>query len=178
MKDRSLLLLLLVLTVVYVFYLKPQREKSDLLKTKLSVLDSEIAMQNAVKSDHQVIEQSLKKSSAPAAANDSRLYPAGESNSLAMVDFQEFIKKSALTSKLQIITSTWGEQSSDAVTGQTRYPLSMTVKGAPSDIDTFLRTILYGRLHLKIDRASLTKTQDQQLLLNFSLMAFKRDGKS
>jgi hypothetical protein len=52
--------------------------------------------------------------------------------------------------------------------------MTFTLKGIPVDVDQFLQKLLYGKKFIKIERATVSKYQDQQLLLNLSLVAFKR----
>jgi hypothetical protein len=102
------------------------------------------------------------------------MYPVKTSASLALVDLQDFVKTKATTTKMEITTSTWGEPVADVITGLTRIPMTVTLKGIPPDVNMFLQKLLYGEKFIKIERASITKYQDQQLLLNLSLVAFKR----
>jgi hypothetical protein len=171
--DRSLLLLLAI-TVAFIFYVKPARENINLLQTRLDVLNSQIAAQENIKRQNKNLGGYLKTTGIAASANEGYLYPAAESTSMAMVDLQDFVKNSATANRQEIVASTWGEPVDDPKTGQIRLPMTFTVKGAPSDLDAFLRKLLHDRHFIKIERATVSRYQDQQLMFNFSMVAFKR----
>jgi hypothetical protein len=176
-KDRSLLVLLAV-TVAFVLYVKPARQNIDLLQSKIAVLDSQIASQENIKRQRKGIDGHLKSTGAAAAANESYLYPAAKSNSLALVDLQQFVKGAATASHMEVVTSTWGEPAPDPGTGLIKIPMTFTMKGLPANLDQFLKRLCYGSSrYIKTERATISKFQDQMLLLNISLVAFKRDAK-
>jgi hypothetical protein len=156
---------------------KPARENINLLKERLTVLDSQIAAQEVIKRQRKDIDARLKITGAAASANEAYLYSAAQSDSLAMVDLQDFVKSTAISTRLEVQSSIWGEPVDDPKIGLTKIPMTFAVKGLPADLDAFLRKLLYGRRFIKVERATLSKVQDQQLLLNFSMLAFKRDGR-
>jgi hypothetical protein len=166
---------LLAVTVAFIFYVKPTRNNISLLQTRLTVLESQIAAQEALKRQSKEIDVSLKSTGAASSVNEAYLYPATMSNSLALVDLQDFVKNGAKANRLEVISSNWGEPIADPKTGQTRLPMTFMVKGAPADLDVFLRKLLYGRRYIKVERATVSRFQEQLLTLNFSLVAFKRD---
>ena len=176
MKDRSLLVLLAII-VAFIFYVKPARENIDLLRTRITVLDGQIAAQENIRRQRVDISGRLKATGVSTAVNEGYLYPAGESESLALVDLQDFVKGIVVANHMEIVTSTWGEPAPDPKNGLTRIPMTFVVKGVPSGMDAFLRQLLYGRRFIKAERATITRFQDQQLLLNISMVAFKRGGK-
>lgn len=177
MNDRSLLVLLAV-TVAFVLYAKPARQNIELMQTKIAVLDSQIAAQENLKRQSKGIDGRLKVTGAAAAANETYLYPASKSNSLTLVELQQFVKGAAQGNHMEVVTSTWGEPAPDPNTGLIKIPMSFTLKGMPADVDQFLKKLCYGSSrYIKTERASITKFQDHVLLLNLSLVAFKRDGK-
>lgn len=176
MKDRSLLIILAI-TVAFIFYVKPARQNIDLLKTRIAVLDSQIATQENIKKLRREIDGRVKATGAAASANEEFLYPAGKSSSLALVDLQETVKSAAAATHMEVVNSTWGEPVPDEKSGLTRIPMSFMVKGLPADMDQFLQRLLHGKRFIRAERASVTKFQDQLLVLNLSLVAFKREGK-
>lgn len=176
MRDKGLFILL-ALTVAYILYVRPARDNSALLETQLTVLDSQIATQEAVRAKRKEIDSQLKSVAGAAKTNEGFLYPPKQSNSLVMVDLQDMVKTAATATNMQMVSSTWGEPVVDSTTGQTRFPMSFSAKGAPADLDAFLGRLLYARRFIKVERATITKSQDQQLLLTAALTAFKQDGK-
>jgi hypothetical protein len=175
MKDRSLLIVLMI-TVAFIFYVKPAREKGEQTRLKLLVIESQIAAQEAIKRGSSDFKKRVDAIGKTATANEAYIYPEKTSASLALVDLQDFVKIIANATKLEITTSTWGEPVADTTTGLTRIPMSFMFKGTPEAVDQFLQKLLYGKKYLRIERATITKYQDQQLILNLSLIAFKRGG--
>ena len=92
-----------------------------------------------------------------------------------LADLQDFVKGIAAGHHLVVQNSTWGEPVTDPKGGLTTIPMMFTLRGVPADIDFFLRELLHGRRFIRVERASVTKAQDQ-LQLNIALVAFKRDG--
>jgi Tfp pilus assembly protein PilO len=174
MKDRSLLLLLVV-TVAFIFYVKPATEKNSLLRSQVAVLDSQIAFQKNFRAKSGEIDKRLKASGTAAGQNNGYLFPAGQSESLAMVELQEMVRRLAIAEHLEVVSATWGEPVMDGKNLVTRLPMSFVVKGLPPELDTFLRKLSHGGRFVKIERASIAKQMDQVLQLNFSLVAFRRD---
>lgn len=172
MKDRSLLIVLII-TAAFIFYIKPAREKGEQTRMRLAVVEAQIAAQEAIKGGSSDFKKRLTTTGKTASINEAYLYPAKTSTSLALVDLQDFVKSSAIASKMEITTSTWGEAVPDSVTNMTRIPMTFTLKGVPADVDKFLQKLLYGGKYIRIERASLSKTQDQQLYITLSLVAFK-----
>jgi len=175
MKDRSLLIVL-VITVAFIFYIKPAREKGEQIRMRLTVVESQIAAQEAIKRGSADFRKRVAMTGKTATANESYIYPAKTSASLALVDLQDFVKSTATATKMEVITSTWGEPVIDAATGMARIPMSFMLRGVPADVDQFFQKLLYGKKFIKIEKATISKYQDQQLLLNLSLVAFKRGG--
>lgn len=175
MRDRSLFIVL-VITVAFIFYVKPAREKGEQTRMRLAVVESQIAVQEAIKRESADFKKRVTATGKTATINESYIYPAKTSASLALVDLQDLVKSTATATKMEIITSTWGEPAADSATGMTRIPMTFMLKGVPVDVDLFLQKLLYGKKYIKIERATITKVQDQQLMLNLSLIAFKRGG--
>lgn len=175
MRDRSLLIVLMI-TVAFIFYIKPAREKGEQTKMRLAVIETQIAAQETIKRESADFKKRVATTGKTATTNEAYVYPVKTSASLALVDLQDFVKSTATATKMEIITSTWGEPVADAVTGMTRIPMNFTITGVPADVDQFLQKILFGKKYIKIERATVSKTQVQQLLLNLSLVAFKRGG--
>ena len=175
MKDRSLFVLLAI-TVAFILYVKPARENSDLLQTRIALLDSQIAAQQNIRRQRREIDGRLKATGVTASANEGYLYPASKSNSLALVDLQDFVKVAAAACRMEIVSSNWGEATVDPKSGLVRIPMTFMLKGMPGDLDGFLQRLLYGRRFIKVERATISRLQDQQLMVNVSLVAFKRDG--
>jgi hypothetical protein len=175
MRDRSLLVVLLI-TVVFIFYIKPGREKGEQIKMRLAVIETQIAAQEAIKRGRADFKKRVFTIGKTATTNEAYLYSAKTSASLALVDLQDYVKNTATATKIEIATSTWGEPVVDSSTGMTRIPMSFMFKGIPADIDQFFQKLLYGKKYIKIERAGVSKFQDQQLLLNLSLVAFKQSG--
>jgi Type II secretion system (T2SS), protein M subtype b len=173
MKDRSLLIVLLI-TVAFIFYIRPAREKGDLTRMRLAVIETQIATQESMKRDSASFKTRVAAIGNTSTINEAYIYPAATSASLALVDLQDFVKSTATAAKLEITTSTWGEPVADSSIGMTRIPMSFMLRGLPADVDAFLQKILYGKKFIKVDRASISKFQDQLLVLNLSLVAFKR----
>lgn len=175
MKDRSLIIVLII-TAAFIFYVKPARERSEQTKMRLAVAESQIAAQEAIKLGSSDFKKRVASIGKAATSNEAYLYPAKTSVSLALVDLQDTVKSIATTAKMEIVTSTWGEPVNDIATGLTRIPMSFMLRGGPSDLDLFLQKLLYGKKYLKVERATITKFQDQQLTLTISLVAFKLGG--
>lgn len=175
MIDRSLLIVLMI-TVAFIFYIKPAREKDEQTRMRLAVIETQIAAQETIKRESADFKKRVATTGKTATTNETYVYPAKTSASLALVDLQDFVKSSAAAAKMEIATSTWGEPVADAVTGMTRIPMTFILKGVPAAVDQFLQKLLYGKKYIKIERATITKSQEQQLLLNLSLVAFKRGG--
>ncbi|GAM08224.1 general secretion pathway protein M [Geobacter sp. OR-1] len=173
MKDRWLLLLLLV-TAVFILFVKPARESIELMQTRLTVVESQIAAQKALKAGRSEIERRISSAGTVAEANERYLYPITTSSSMALVDLQDTVRTAATQTRMEIVTSTWGEPVTDPVSGLTRIPMSFVLKGGPAEIDPFLRKLQNGSRFVKVERASVTKFQDQYLTLNLALVAFKR----
>ncbi|MFA7403356.1 MAG: GspMb/PilO family protein [Pelobacteraceae bacterium] len=173
MKDRSLLIVL-VITVAFIFYIKPARERGEQTKMRLAVVESQIAAQESIKRGSADFKKRVASLGKTATTNEAYIYPAKTSSSLALVDLQDFVKSTATATKMEITTSTWGEPVADSTTGMTRIPMTFMLKGIPADVDQFLQKLLYGKKFIKIERATISKYQDQQLLLSLSLVAFKR----
>ena len=174
MNDRSLLVLLVII-VAFVLYVKPAQKNIELMQARSLVLDSQIAAQEAIKGQQKDIDKRLKSTRESISANESYLYPAGKSSSLALVDLQDVVKKGADAHRLEIMTSTWGEPAVDAKSGLVKIPMMITLKGGPSELEAFLLDLLHGRRYIKVDRATISRYQDQQLLVNLSIVAFKQD---
>jgi hypothetical protein len=174
-KDRSLFIVLII-TIAFIFYIKPAREKGEQIRMRLAVIESQIASQEAIRKGSGEFKKWVAMIGKTAATNEGYFYPAKTSASLALVDLQDFVKNTANTTKMEITSSTWGEPVADSTTGMIRIPMSFIFKGVPADVDQFLQKLLYGKKYIKIERATVTKYQDQQLLLNVSLVAFKRGG--
>jgi hypothetical protein len=174
MIDRSLFALLL-LTVLYIFLVKPHAESVSLLNSQIAVLDAQITAQENLKKFKADTEKRVKNIINSSAANEVYFYPAAQSNSVSLVELQDFVKNATKSSNMEFVSSNWGEPFSDQKTGITKLPLSFVVKGSPLDANTFLKNILFAQKLVKIERASITKYQNQQLLLNFSIVAFKPD---
>jgi hypothetical protein len=175
MRDRSLLIVLMI-TVAFIFYVKPAREKGEQTRMRLAVIETQIAAQEAIKRGSADFKNRVATTGKTATSNEAYLYPAKTSASLALVDLQDFVKNTATTTKMEITTSNWGEPVVDAATGMTRIPMTFMLKGVPVDLDQFLQKLLYGKKYIKIERATISKFQDQQLYINLSLVAFKRGG--
>jgi len=173
MKDRSLLIVL-VITVAFIFYIKPARERGEQTRMRLAVVESQIAAQEAIKRGSADFNKRVAALGKTATTNEAYIYPAKTSSSLALVDLQDFVKNTATSTKMEITTSTWGEPVADSTTGMTRIPMTFMLKGIPADVDQFLQKLLYGKKFIKIERATISKYQEQQLLLSLSLVAFKR----
>ncbi|MEI6206357.1 MAG: GspMb/PilO family protein [Desulfuromonadales bacterium] len=173
--DRSLLIVL-VITAAFIFYIKPAREKGEQTRMRLSVVESQIATQEAIKRGSADFKKRVEATGKTATTNETYLYPSKTSASLALVDLQDFVKSTATATKMEITTSTWGEPVVDGTTGMTRIPMTFMLKGVPADVDQFLQKLLYGNKFIKIERASVSRLQDQLLVLNLSLVAFKRGG--
>jgi hypothetical protein len=163
-----------MITVAFIFYIKPVREKGELTKVRLAVVEGQIAAQEAIKRGSDDFKRRVATIGKIAATNESYLYSSTTSSSLALVDLQDFVKRMATDAKMEIVTSTWGEPTPDSTTGMIRIPMTFMLKGIPPDLDQFLQKLLYGRKYIKIERATISKYQDQQLFLNLSLVAFKR----
>lgn len=175
MKDKSLLIVLMI-TVAFIFYVKPAREQAEQTKIKLTVVEAQIAAQDTIKRGSKDFEKKMLVLTKTSTANESYIYSEKTSASLALVDLQDFVKKTATATKMEITTSTWGEPVFDSTTGMSRIPMSFMLKGVPADLEPFLQKLLYGNKYIKIERATVSKYQDQQLLINLSLIAFKRGG--
>lgn len=175
MRDRSLLIVLMI-TVAFIFYVKPARENTEQIRMRLAVVESQIAAQETIKRGSADFKKTVAKIGKIAISNEAYVYPEKSSSSLALVDLQDFVKSMATATKMEILTSTWGEPVADPATAMTRIPLSITLKGGPADVDQFLQKILYGKKFIKIERATIAKYQEQQLSLNLSLVAFKHGG--
>lgn len=176
MKDRSLLIVLMI-TAAFIFYIKPAREKGEQVRMKLAIVESQIAAQEAIKRSSGDFRKRLEATGRTAATNEAYLYQAKTSASLALVDLQDFVKNIATAKKMEIVSSTWGEPTYDSTADITRIPMNFILRGVPPDVDQFLQKLLYGPKYVKIERASISKFQDQQLVLNLSLLAFKQGGK-
>lgn len=176
MKDRTLLIVLMI-TAAFIFYVKPAREKGEQVRMKLAIVESQIAAQEAIRRSSGDFRQRVEATGRTASANEAYLYPAKTSASLALVDLQDFVRGVATATKMEIVTSTWGEPAADVTTGITRIPMNFMLRGVPPDVDQFLQKLLYGRKFVKIERATISKYQDQLLVLNLSLVAFKQGDK-
>lgn len=175
MMDRSLLIILMI-TTAFIFYIKPAREKGDQTRMRLTVVETQIAAQETIKRDSANFKKRVATTGKTATTNETYIYPAKTSASLALVDLQDFVKNTATATKMEVTTSTWGEPVADTTTGMTRIPMTFMIRGFPADVDQFLQKLLYGKKFIKIERATILKTQEQQLSLNVSLVAFKRGG--
>lgn len=173
MKDRTLIIVLMI-TVAFIFYIKPAREKSEQTRMRLTVIESQIAAQEAIKGGSDDFRKRVASIGKTATANETYFYTAATSASLDLVDLQDFVKNIAAATKMEIATSTWGEPAADSTSGLTRIPMVFVLKGVPADVDQFLQKLLYGKKYIKIERATISKSQEQLLILNISLVAFKR----
>lgn len=176
MKDLSLPIALIV-TVAFIFYIVPAREKGDQTRMRLAVIESQIAAQQAIKRESANFKKRVATVGKTASTNDAYVYSAKTSSSLALVDLQDFVKSAAVATNMEVSTSTWGEPVADSATGVTRIPMTFTVAGEPLALDQFLQKLLYGKKYIKIERATITKSQAQKLMLNISLVAFKLGAK-
>lgn len=175
MKDRSLLIVLMI-TAAFIFYIKPAREKGEQTKARLAVVETQIATQETIKRGSADFKKRVATIGKTATINEAYFYSAKTSASLALVDLQDFVKSTATATKMEITTSTWGEPIADTATGMIRIPMTFTLKGVPGDVDQFLQKLLYSKKYIKVERATISKYQEQQLLLNLSLVAFKLGG--
>jgi hypothetical protein len=175
MKDRSLLIVLII-TAAFIFYIKPAQEKGEQIRMRLAVVEAQIVAQEAIKKGSTEFKTQVATLGKTAASNESYVYPAKISPSLALVDLQDLLKNIATATRTEIMNSTWGEPAADVATGMTRIPMAVMLKGAPADVDQFLQKLLYGKKFIKIERATISKIQEQQLAVNLSLIAFKRAG--
>ena len=173
MRDRSLLALLII-AAAFILYVKPTQEKIELLQARTPALDAQITAQENIRRNSAEFGGRVKRIGEQIAGNSSRLYPAETSESLALTDLQDFVKTTATNCKMEITTSTWGEAVADAKSGITRIPMTFTLTGIPADVDQFLKKLLSGRQFIKIERATINRVQDQQLVLTLALVAFKR----
>jgi hypothetical protein len=163
-----------MITAAFIFYIKPAREKGEQTRMRLAVVESQIAAQEAIKAGSADFKKRVATTGKTATANETYFYPAKTSATLALVDLQDFVKNTALTTKMEVTTSTWGEPVADGATGMMRIPMTFMLRGVPADVDQFLQKLLYGKKYIRIERATISKYQDQQLVLNLALVAFKR----
>ena len=174
MSDRALLFLLAV-TVWYVFGVKPHAEGLSAIKARIAAVDLQIAGQRDLHTQQAAIERLVNAAMQNAHHNRGLLFDETSSTSLDMVTIQDNVKMLAIETKLEVVSTTWGEPARDQKSPIVRLPITCIMRGTPTDINAFLKQLLYGKRLVKIERASLTRNQGQQLLLNCTIIAFKLD---
>src|ERR1039457_1288779 len=105
MKDRSLLIVLMI-TAAFILYIKPAREKGELIRMRLAVTETQITAQEGIKKGSAEFKKQVATLGTTASVNETYIYPAKASASLALVDLQDLIKNAAAATKMEIITST------------------------------------------------------------------------
>jgi len=173
--DRSLLILLLT-TICYIFFVKPHADDITYLKNKIIVAKNQIAAQETIKSRKNEIEKLIKQGNDSTAINESFFFTSEQSDSIAMVSLQDFVKNAAKNNKIEVLNSNWGVPFNDVKNSIVTLPIIFTVRGYPADVNAFLRILLFSKRFLKVEKTTITRSQDQ-LNLNMMVVAFKRANK-
>ena len=175
MADKRLLLIL-VLLAIYIFGVKPYVDKIPFEMLMLKHLRKAISEEEFIKEKSRDIEKLFPKYIKVSRENRKLFFSPNTPASAAMSNIQAFIKKTSLHDGMQLIRVNWGlKEDKD---GYVVLPISMTVKGYPSQLGKFLKDLTKFQKLLKFETVSVSASAfSSKLSVTAIIRCYKLKGK-
>ena len=167
--DKKLLIILL-LTVIYIFGIHPFGSQSEFKRIELKNIHKSIVEERLLAKKAEEIKKAYSSNQSIIKKNRSLFFPVNTPTSNDMSKLQQIIKRIAGENGMQIVSINWG-----VVTKKTGYyalPISFRIRGYPDQLKRFMKGILSSDKLIRFETFSISKFR-KQLLISSVAMGFK-----
>lgn len=174
MADKRMFVIL-VLLAVYVIGVKPVVDRLPFELIRLKSLRKAISEERFIKNRAKEIESVFPKYLKVDAQNKKLFFAPSVSSSAAMSNVQAFIKKASSLSGMQLMRVNWG--SKEDKKGYEILPLSLAVKGYPSQLRVFLKELMQFKKLIKFESVTISASAfSSELSMTAIVRCYKLKG--
>jgi|GEM_PF-5337336 len=167
--DKKLLIILL-LTVLYIFLIHPFASQSEFKRIELKNIQKSIAEEKFIAKKANKIKTAYVSDQSVIKKNRSLFFPKNTPTSNDMSKLQQIIKQIAEKNGVQIVSINWG-----IVTKKADYyqlPISFRIRCYPNQMKQFIKELLSSDKLIRFKSFSISKFR-KQILISAVVTGFK-----